>query len=271
MTAAAAVMNAPASRAPRRVLHRRIGALALVWFLCCLAWSAPAQLLVLVLQPLLPQLQLQNVSGGFWHGSAAQAYWGPHDKVIALGKLEWRIAPWSLLWLHPQADVSTRYGEQSVEMRARLSPLGRIVLRDASAALPAQVLGYWLPLPAAGTLALNLKRAEFTDTDLLAVDGELHWQRAQWQWGNGWLMLGDYRCVLRTEGPDKLQCALRGQGALAGNGTLAIDSNDHSWSADLKVKMHSELPPEFRQTVTMLLAGKADANGELQVQRSGRW
>src|SRR5690606_7455136 len=149
----------------------------------------------------------------------------------------------------------TRYGEQSVEMRARLSPLGRIVLRDASAALPAQVLGYWLPLPAAGTLALNLKRAEFTDTDLLAVDGELHWQRAQWQWGNGWLALGDYRWVGRTEGPGKLRCALGGQGALGGNGMLGINSNAHGWSADLKVKMQPGLPADFRQPVPMLLAG----------------
>ncbi|MDB6061040.1 MAG: hypothetical protein JWM78_1143 [Verrucomicrobiaceae bacterium] len=256
---------------PSHVWRRRAIGIAALWFFICLSWTAPAQLLVAILKPLAPALQLQDVDGGFWNGSAGQAFWQQDGKTIALGKTEWHINPWSLLWLHPSAHIATNYGEQFIDTRAQISPLGRVVLRDTSAAIPAQLIGNWLPLPAKGQLALKLARAEFSRQQLIAANGDIYWQQAQWQWGAHWLALGDYRCALHLENAETLHCALQGQGALTGNGDIAVDFNKRNWSADLKIKLEPSLPQEFRQTVTVMLAAKADPQGQLQVQRNGQW
>jgi hypothetical protein len=256
---------------PARNWCRRAWLIAVLWLLICLAATAPAQLLVVVLKPLVPQLQLHNVDGGFWRGSAAQAYWQQDGKVIALGKAEWQLNPWSLFWLHPSARVATHYGEQFFDARVRLSPLGSVALRDANAALPAQLLGLWLPLPARGQFALKIAAVDIARQQLRAVNGDVYWQQAQWQWGQRWLRLGDYRGALRMDKTGELHCALTGQGALAGSGDIGLDFNKKIWSADLSIKPEATLPEEFRQTITVMLAAKPDAQGQLHVQKNGSW
>jgi hypothetical protein len=256
---------------PAAVSRRRIWLAVILWFLVCLASTAPAQLLVLLLKPLAPQLQLQDVDGNFWRGSASQAFWSQRDKVVALGKTDWQINPWSLLWLHPSAHVATHYGEQFIDTQVRVSPLGRIALRDTTAAVPAQFIGYWLPLPAQGLVALKLAAADISRQRLLAANGDIYWQQAQWQWGRHWLALGDYRCALRIETAGDLHCALQGQGALGGGGDISADFNKKIWAADLKLKVASSLPDEFRQMLTALLAAQPDAQGQMQIKKDGHW
>lgn len=256
---------------PAKRWHRRIALIAAAWFFLCLAVGAPAQLLVVILKPLLPQLQLQNVDGGFWRGSAGEGFWRQGDKVIALGKTEWEINPWSLLWLHPSAHISTRYGEQFVDTRVRVSPLGRLALRDMSAAVPVRLIGSWVPLPAKGLLALKLKAADISRAQVISATGDIYWQQAQWQWGNQWLGLGDYRCTLQIEKSGDLHCAVQGQGALAGNGDVRVDFKQKNWSADLRAQAAPALPEDFRHMLTAMLAAQPDAQGQLQVKRSGRW
>ena len=250
--------------------RRAIGAAA-VWFFVCLLWGAPAQLLAAMLKPLLPQLQLLAIDGGFWNGSAGQAFWQQDGKVMALGKIEWQLSPGSLLWLHPSAHIATRYGEQFVDTHIRFSPRGRIVLYDTSAAIPVQLVGYWLPLPAKGLLDVKLARAEFSRRRVDKAEGDIYWQQAQWQWGAQWLALGDYRCTLHMETAGDLHCVLQGQGALAGTGDVEIDFNKKNWSAAARLKPDAKLPEDFRQTVAALLAVKVDAQNQWQIRRNGSW
>jgi hypothetical protein len=256
---------------PGKHWYRRIALLAVAWFFLCLAVGAPAQLLVVVLKPLLPQLQLHNVDGGFWRGSAGASFWQQGDKVIALGKTEWDINPWSLLWLHPSAHISTHYDEQYVESRVRVSPWGGLALRDLSAAVPVQLIGFWVPVPAKGLLALKLQAVDIAHARVIAATGDAYWQRAQWQWGNQWLGLGDYRCALQVDKSGSLHCALQSQGALAGNGDVSIDFKQNNWSADLRVQAAPALPEDFRQMVTAMLGTQPNAQGQLQIKRSGHW
>lgn len=256
---------------PAAVSRRRIWLAAILWFSFCLASTAPAQLLAVLLKPLLPQLQLQNVDGNFWRGSASQAFWLQGDKVIALGKTDWQINPWSLLWLHPSAHIATHYGEQFVDTQVRLSPLGRIALRSTTAAVPAQFISYWLPLPAKGLVALKLTAADISRQRVLAASGDIYWQQAQWQWGTQWVSLGDYRCALQIESAGDMHCALQGQGALGGNGDIHIDVAKKVWATDLKLKLAPTLPDEFRQMLTALLATQPDAQGQMQIKKDGHW
>lgn len=250
---------------------RRVIVVAALWFFVVLLWTAPAQLFIALLKPIAPQLQMQNVSGGFWHGTAAQAMWQQDTRAIALGSVEWKINPLSLLWLHPSVHVSTNYGDQFFDALIRVSPLGNIALRDVSGAGPISLLTYWLPMPANGTLAVKLDRVDIARQQLRAVQGTIFWQRAQWQWNSHWMALGDYSCVVQMPNVQQFSCALQGQGALRGNGDIAINFGERSYVLQAKLIADRSLPEEFRQMLSALLAVRPDANNQMPVKRSGHW
>jgi type II secretion system (T2SS) protein N len=244
---------------------------AIIWFIGCLLYGAPAVLFVKVVRAAVPSLQLQNVSGSFWNGAAAQAFWQQNDRALALGSVEWHLQPWSLLWLHPSAHLVTNYGEQFVDAHLRVSPLGVITLTDTNAALPASLLSSWAPVPARGQFALKLDKAELTSKQWRELKGTLYWQQAQWQWNSNWLALGDYRCELTMPGAEQVRCALQGQGALAINGDITADTKQRKWAAQLQLKAEPSLPDDFRQGLQVMLAAQPNEQGKLEVKRSGRW
>jgi hypothetical protein len=258
-------------------IQRRVIAAAAIWFVVCLIWTAPASLFALLLKPIVPQLQLQNISGGFWHGAAGQAIWQQEGRAIALGSLQWKIYPLSLLWLHPSARLSattgmeTNQGEQFFDAHVRISPFGHIALRDANAAIPMTLLSQWLPLPANGTLTLKLDRAEFARKQLQSLQGTVYWQRAQWQWNSRWVGLGDYSCALQMPNAQQLQGMLQGQGALGGNGEVTVNFSERSYTLNAQLKAERSLPEEFRQGLVLMAGAQPGANGQMQIRRSGRW
>lgn len=257
--------------------RKRALTVSIVWFLLCLLYGAPATLFEALLRKLVPQLQLQNVSGSFWNGNAAQALWlQKNNQTIALGTLEWHLQPWSLLWLHPSARVATNYGEQFIDTRLRISPLGNLTLSETNAALPAALLSNWAPIPARGQIALKLDRAELSRVKLAraqisALQGTLYWQQAQWQWNTKWLLLGDYRCELTMSAAQHVHCALQGQGALMLDGSVDVDTKARNWSLQLQGKAEAPLPEDFRQGLQLMLAAQPDAQGKFSVKRNGKW
>jgi len=242
-------------------------------------WTAPASLFALLLKPIAPQLHLQNVSGGFWQGSAGQAIWQQNARAVALGSLQWKINPLSLLWLHPSAHVSinvptsapANQSEQFLDAHVRVSPLGHIALRDVGAALPMTLLSQWLPLPANGTLMLKIERADFARQQLQSLQGTAYWQRAQWQWNSRWIGLGDYSCALQMPNAQQLQGVLQGQGAVGGSGELAVNFSERSYTLNAQLKAERNLPEEFRQGLILMAGAQPDANGQMHIKRSGRW
>lgn len=245
---------------------------SIIWFLVCLLYSAPATLFSSLVRKFVPQLQFQNVSGSFWNGDVAQAFWvQPNGQVIALGNLEWHLQPWSLLWLHPSGHVSTHYGEQFIDTRLRISPFGQLALTQTSGALPAALLSNWAPIAARGQIALKLDRAELSRAQVEAIQGTFYWQQAQWQWNTHWLALGDYRCELTMPAAQQLRCAVQGQGLLAIDGAVDANTKERNWSTQLQVKIDPALPEDFRQSLQLMLAAQPDAQGEFSVTRNGRW
>lgn len=250
--------------------------IATLWFVACLLYTAPASVFEALLRKCVPQLQLQNVAGSFWNGTATQAFWlqnesSQNNSVIALGSVEWHLQPWSLLWLHPSAHVTTNYGEQYIDAHVRVSPLGNFSLTNTSAALPATLLSNWAPIPARGQIAMKLDRADISRAQINALQGALYWQQAQWQWNTHWLTLGDYRCELSMPAVQNIHCGVQGQGALALDGGIDIDTKARSWSAQLQMKTDTALPDDFRQGIQLMLAAQPDAQGNYSIKRDGHW
>lgn len=248
-------------------------ALAVAWFFGCLAWGAPAALMVALLKPLVPQFELQMPEGGFWHGRAGAAFWQQGDQRFALGAIEWRLSPWSLLWLHPSAHVATTYGDQFIDTRVRLSPLGTLQLRELRAALPVAALTQQLPVRIEGLLGLRLERAELSrrDPQLRELQGEIQWQHAAWQWNSNWVLLGDYAGQVSTPEKSRLQIKLDGKGALAASGETTLNLVDKTYALQLLLTPAPSLPQELRDGAGVFLGGQRDAQGRWQIKRDGKW
>jgi hypothetical protein len=256
---------------PRR-LRRALLLLLPVWFLAALAWLAPAQLLPMLLHGALPQLDLGNVYGSFWRGRAPSVLWHDGSRAVALGAVEWRIAPWSLLLLQPRLQFTADYGEQFVHATLVTSASGRVELRKGRAALPARSVPLAVPLPVDGLFALQLERLELRgDGTLMALAGELQWQRAALQWEQRWLALGDYRCRLQAVAADQVRCELEGGSAAAVNGVVDIDLAQRSYRIASDWRLGDELPAEVRDGAPLLFGASGDRAGGWRIEREGRW
>jgi hypothetical protein len=258
--------------------RRVVCGLALLWFVGWLAATAPAQLVPDVLKALNPALQCDGAEGSLWRGSAAWCSLRVNDQVLALGRLDWRLHPWSLLWLQPSAHVSTQWGDQLVDGDVRISPFGTLTLRDARVQLPVSLLHVWAPVPARGTLGARVESLQWRG-HLRELNGRLEWRDAQWQWGARWLRLGHYTVELRSESDQALTGQLSGEGDLAGAGKLAVNPDKRIWQVDVALSASRALPQEFRQSLIFLLGAKpvetnkaeAGAPEQLQLARQGSW
>jgi hypothetical protein len=257
------------------MLRYRRGAIALavVWFLGCLLWGAPAGLMALLLKPLAPQLELQTLEGSFWHGRAGAAFWQQDAQRYALGTVDWRLSPWSLLWLHPSARISTAYGDQVIDTRVRVSPLGTVQLRDLRAALPVAALTQQLPVRTDGLVGLRLERAEIArrEPQLRELQGEVEWLRAAWQWNSNWVALGDYTGRITTQDKSQLRIQLEGRGALAASGEATVKLADRSYALQVLLTPAPSLPEELRDGAGAMLGGQRDTQGRWQIRRDGKW
>ena len=255
---------------PRR-LRRALYVVLPLWLLLALLWLAPAQLLPALLRAPLPQLQLSGVAGSFWHGRAASAQWRHSEQLFALGAIEWRLSPWSLLRLQPRLDVSADYGEQFVAASATLSPLGALSLQTLRAALPAASLRALSPLPVDGVVTLQLSQLSLRRGVVEALSGELQWQRAAWQWQQRWLPLGDYRCELSSPAVDRLQCRLQGGSAARIDGVFEVELSARRSRLDSALQLSRELPQQLRDGAGLMLGAEVDRDGRLQIERDGSW
>ncbi len=259
------------SRPLRRALYIALP----LWFVLALAWLAPAQLLPALLQGALPQLQLGSVAGSFWHGRAANAQWQDQQQTFALGAVEWRLSPWSLLLLHPRVEVSSEFGEQFIAAKARLSPLGAVALHDVRVAVPAASLRMALPIPVEGLITLQLPQLSLhRDGTLETVAGELQWQRAAWQWEHRWLPLGDYRCQLQSAAAGQLHCQLDGGSAARISGAVDVDLTQRRYRIDGELLLSDELPSSVRDGAGLLLGGDPvgnDGGERWHIERQGSW
>ena len=93
-----------------------------------LAWLAPAPLL------------MEGLSGSLWSGQAARVQWHWGDKTLLIGRLNWSVNPFSLLWLHPSGSIESVWGGQTIRADVVVSPSGRITFDTATLRADAALL-----------------------------------------------------------------------------------------------------------------------------------
>jgi hypothetical protein len=250
---------------------------ALLWFVAALLALAPAAAAVRLLRWGAPQLELAAVDGSFWHGSAGQAFLNLGNQRVALGRLEWQLNGWSLLWLHPSAKISAEWGDQILDARLRVGPFGDVNVRELRAVMPVELVKIWAPVPARGALGVNIDAVDFNRQSLQSLRGKIDWRRAQWQWGDRWLMLGDYQFDMQTH-DGVLDGKIAGGSDLAATGAFTAHLEKRTYEINAQLSASRGLPQEFRDSLVFLLRAQPQnpnaGAGEpvvLKLQRGGTW
>ena len=188
--------------------HWRI--LALFVFVALLSSQIPAR----AISRFLPDdLRLTGVSGTIWSGSAARAWVEIDQKPLMLGRVQWRLQPWLMLWGAP-LSISSVWGQQAMRARLGYRPGGSIALHDVAFTLDTQLLRAFFPLYLGGAASGEFARIAIDEGHIIDAEGVVRLLRGVWTARSGNILLGDYQI-------DFLSADTRGAGTVGAIKTIA--------------------------------------------------
>ena len=152
-----------------------------------LAWLAPTPLI------------MEGLSGSLWSGQAARTQWHWGSKTFLLGRLNWSINPFSLLWLHPSGSIESVWGGQTIHAEVVVGPTGRIAIEAATVRADAALLNNVAPLYVGGSFEADVEQLVWSSQGIEAMHGRLLWRQAVWQTRTGDVALGDYVAEIRDQ------------------------------------------------------------------------
>lgn len=201
---------------------------------------------------LLPaEVGVTGLSGTIWSGQALRCWWESAGERVMLGRVEWQIEPWRLLWSNP-VSVSSEWGAQRLETRLSYLPGGHLSLTNTSLNFDTQILNALLPLYIGGRFSGRFSAIEWAGAEIRSVSGKAILEGAVWTAQSGDIPLGTYHLDIGTASADSevvgVMKTLGGPLQLAGEVVLG----PASYRIALQAKGPVALDESFRGAVAML-------------------
>ena len=111
-------------------------------FMTLLLSQVPARAISSVLPD---DVTLTGISGTIWSGHAARAWVEIDQQPLMLGRVQWQLQPWRILWGAP-LSLSSVWGQQALRAQLSYRPDGSIVLQDAAFSVSTQLFKAFFPL-----------------------------------------------------------------------------------------------------------------------------
>lgn len=153
-----------------------------------LIYHLPASWLAAQIAPALPKYLVTSMwQGTLWQGQVTLNWQTPQTRVH-LGRLQWQVKPWQVLFLEGGVAVQWAPGQEAAlqetiqaELTVQLFSPDRIHITALQGQMPvarmAQILAVYQPLPGAfeGMLALDIRSLDWRFADALpeAVNGQI--------------------------------------------------------------------------------------------------
>jgi general secretion pathway protein N len=232
---------------------RYVGPIAAIGglFFLILLITAPARLLNVLLPS--AQVSMQGYQGSLWTGAASSASIAVPGGWLQLGELKWELSPWSLLLLSPDLQLESHWGRQSVVADLKISPTGKMRLRDTSVSFSAALVKQWLPVALAGTLELLLQDLTVRDGLPEQGNGRLVWRDALWFGTRSSQVLGDYVLEFTVEEGRQIRGLVSTlSGPVQVNGSFEV--NGRSYSVDATLTTEQGFDAELGSALQLLAA-----------------
>lgn len=238
-------------------------------YLLFLIWSAPATLLRPLFNYWLPQVQLGQLDGSLWQGSATPVLLTIGETGLYLGKVEWRLAPWSVLSLQPQLSLRSKADTHYANLQLQLNTAGELSLHDSDAAFPLALLEPWYPLLLTGDVEIVVDQLRLSQQELLALDARAWLRNTDWRFGSQPQLLGDYQAILYPLDTQTLQVDITDMDAYLGlTGSITADASRRYELTALLLPSES-LAPEVKKSLQLFYP--PDRRGESRIRLQGRW
>lgn len=220
-------------------------------FLLVLLVSAPAHLL----GRLLPEdsVRISGISGTVWSGEASNAAVLTDGGWLQLGRTSWELSPLYLLLLSPAGDVESRWGQQRFQAKLRLSPSGKLRVRDLEASFSAALIKRWIPVILRGELNLLVDRMEFSEGMPVSGAGRLVWRQAFWRGNRGSQPLGDYVLEFNISAPGQGEARITTlSGPIEIDGGLTVDGR--RYAVDASLTSEQQIDRELAEALELMAA-----------------
>lgn len=187
--------------------------------------TAPARVVGLLLPD---SAKLTGFTGTLWDGSAARGTLRVAGQVLSMGRVSWRIHPWSVLGFRPRVELTSDWGGQRLGAVLRYGGPSSLDVDVLRAQFDVRFVRQLVPLYVGGLIRLDFSDLQFQDGTFQSGGGEVVWQDAVWTANSGDVALGDYSLVLGgSEGGLSGRVKTLG-GPLRVTGDLQLSGNRYS-------------------------------------------
>lgn len=214
-----------------------------------------------------PQLEFFELSGTLWKGRAEKAILLIGDNQIDLGQFFWELDESQLFDRKIALSINSSAPEQILRAEISFVQSGQIEVNNAEGHFPVSLMEPWIPLLIQGKLAFVIDHWIFTSRELIAVDGILNLEQADWLGGDKDMPLGSYMAQISMEQED-FRIQVNDFGAALGvNGLITVNpSSDYHFKAILQPR--EGLAREVAESI--LWFGKKGLDGDILIDRRGR-
>ena len=245
------------------LIQRRRG-VVMALLAALLLMNVPARVMTWLLPD---EVKLSGLSGTFWSGQAVRSWLMVDGQAVMLGKVQWRISPWRLLWSTP-LEVNAEWGDQLLSTRLGVGITGQWVLRDTGIAVHLDSLRALMPLYLSGRATGEFDAIRLSHDSLEEVRGRVKLHNTAWTARSGNIPLGSYRVDI-GQGAERAEVGdpnereanstgvrdLKGvlsteDGSLVLNGTITLAGA--RYSIDLNATGPVARDESFRRAVSLL-------------------
>ena len=235
------------------IRHWRI--LAVFVFVTLLLSQVPARAISRVLPD---DVTLTGISGTIWSGHAARAWVEIDRQPLMLGRVQWQLQPWRILWGAP-LSLSSVWGQQALRAQLSYRPDGSIVLQDAAFTVNTQLFKAFFPLYLGGALSGELAQIAINEGHVTNAEGVVRLRRGVWTARSGNIPLGDYQIDFSSAD----SAAVGTVGALKTiTGSLELSGNLSSTLTDYQIAVEATGPvardESFRQAMSIIAIPNQD-------------
>lgn len=174
----------------------------IAYFLFLILSRVPAAYAVSAVHGAVPNLWLTGVRGTVWRGEAGASQIDIANNPIALGKVSWKLSPFSLLMLNPCIEFQANQSRQNISGMVCQSVGGTTKLKNVSVDGSVALVNALLPNggKANGTGSIEVISAEVTPKAVKKIDARVSWQNARVFADGTWFSLGSYAAKVKENG-----------------------------------------------------------------------